>query len=80
MSILPPITDVGQRIQVGIWLSVYEYTVQVRALAYGTGLIATRLGLRTWRNSGDRNLLPSRLRLRKSLLATSCRREVASAE
>ena len=49
MSILPPITDVGQRIRVGIWLSVYEYTVQVRALAYGTGLIATRLSLRTWR-------------------------------
>ena len=26
MSALPPITDVGRRIQVGIWLSVYEYT------------------------------------------------------
>ena len=26
MSALPPITDVGRRIQVSIWLSVYEYT------------------------------------------------------
>jgi hypothetical protein len=26
MSALPPITDVGQHIQVSIWLSVYEYT------------------------------------------------------
>ena len=26
MSALPPITDVGRRIQVCIWLSVYEYT------------------------------------------------------
>ena len=26
MSALPPITDVGLRIQVGIWLSIYEYT------------------------------------------------------
>ncbi|MGD0533554.1 MAG: hypothetical protein ABSA62_15170 [Methyloceanibacter sp.] len=25
MSALPPITDVGQRIQVSSWLSVYEY-------------------------------------------------------
>ena len=26
MSALPPITDVGRRIQVSIWVSVHEYT------------------------------------------------------
>ena len=28
VSALPPITHVGRRIQVSIWLSVYEYTPQ----------------------------------------------------
>jgi hypothetical protein len=32
MSALPPITDIGRRIQVSIWLSVYEYTPSVKDL------------------------------------------------